>query len=119
MANEFGLGISRWYGEIQGPVVYRVEPAKKTEFLVSELGKLKQPGVYLVVCHTLIKTPEVQVLRDLNPTGLKDMADHRQAECDMLCSAELKQVIKEKGIELVGYGELREKFVSKMRPPAE
>ena len=119
VANEFGLGISRWYGEIQGPLVYTVEPAKKTEFLVSELGKLKQPGVYLVVCHTLIKTREVEVLRDLNPTGLKDMADHRQAECDMLCSAALKQVIKEKGIELVGYDVLRQKFLSQMRQPTD
>ena len=119
VAREFGLGISRWYGEIQGPVVYRVEPAKKTEFLVSELRKLKQPGVYLVVCHTLVKSPEVDVLRDLNPTGLKDMADHRQAECDMLCSAELKQVIKDKGIELVGYDALREKFLAQMRQPTE
>ena len=119
VAKEFGLGISRWYGEMQGPVVYTVPPAKKTEFLVSELRKLKQPGVYLVVCHTLVKSPEVEVLRDLNPTGLKDMADHRQAECDMLCSAELKQVIKEKGIELVGYDALREKFLSQMRQPPD
>jgi predicted glycoside hydrolase/deacetylase ChbG (UPF0249 family) len=119
VAKEFGLGISRWYGEIQGPVVYIVPPAKKTEFLVSELGKLTQPGVYLIVCHTVIKTPEVEVLRDLNATGLKNMAEHRQAECDMLCSDELKQVIKERGIELVGYNVLREKFLAQMRQPAE
>src|SRR6478672_6553918 len=29
VAKEHGLGISRWYGEVQGPVVYSVEPAKK------------------------------------------------------------------------------------------
>jgi predicted glycoside hydrolase/deacetylase ChbG (UPF0249 family) len=47
------------------------------------------------------------------------MADHRQAECDMLCSPRLKQVIKDKGIELVAYDTLREKFGTQMRQPAE
>jgi predicted glycoside hydrolase/deacetylase ChbG (UPF0249 family) len=119
VAREFNLGISRWFGEVQGPVVYTVEPAKKTEFLVRELQKLSEPGVYLIVCHTLVKTPEVEVLRDLNPTGLKNMAAHRQAETDMLCSPELARVISEKRIVLVGYDELREKFLPQMRPPRE
>jgi len=37
----------------------------------------------------------------------------------MLCSPRLKQVIKEKGIELVGYDTLREKFLPQMRQPAQ
>jgi predicted glycoside hydrolase/deacetylase ChbG (UPF0249 family) len=118
VAREYGLGISRWFGEIPRPVVYSVEPAKKLDFVVSELEKLR-PGLYLMVCHTAIKSPEVEVLKDLNVTGLKNMADYRQAECDMLCSPRLKQVIKERGIELVGYDTLREKFVAKMQQPAE
>jgi predicted glycoside hydrolase/deacetylase ChbG (UPF0249 family) len=119
VAKEKGLGISRWFGEVQGPVVYSVEPAKKTEFLVSELGKLTEPGLYLIVCHTLVKTPEVEVLKDLNVSGPKNMADHRQAELDMLCSPRLKQVIREKGIELVGYDALRDKFLPQLRQPPE
>lgn len=119
VAKEYGLGISRWFGEVQGPVVYHVEPAKKTDFLISELEKLTQPGLYLIVCHTLIKTPEVEVLKDMNITGPKNMADHRQGECDMLCSPRLKQVIKDKGIVLVGYDTLREKFLTQMQQPTE
>ena len=119
VAKEKGLGISRWFGEAQGPIVYSVPPAEKTEFLVRELEKLTQPGVYLIVCHTLVRTPEVEVLRDLNVTGPKNMAEHRQAELDMLCSPALKEVIGRKGIELVGYQELRAKFLSQMRQPAE
>ena len=49
--------------------------------------------------------------------NLKNMAEHRQAECDMLCSPRLKQVLKQKGIELVGYDTLREKFVTRMQQP--
>lgn len=61
----------------------------------------------------------MEVLKDLNTSGPKNMADHRQAECDMLCSTRLKQVIKEKGIELVGYNTLREKFLKQMQQPAK
>lgn len=119
VAKEYGLGISRWYGEIAGPGVYSIEPAKKLDFLIGELGKLNKPGLYLVVCHTLVRTPEVEVLRDLNPGGPKNMAEHRQAELDMLCSPRLKQVIEDKGIELVGYDALREKFLSRLQQPPE
>jgi chitin disaccharide deacetylase len=117
VAKEYRLGISRWFGEKLGPLVYTVDPATKTDFLVGELEKLTEPGLYLVVCHTAVKTPEVEVLRDLNVTGLKHMADHRQAETDMLCSPRLKRVIADKGIELVGYDILREKFLAQMREP--
>lgn len=119
VAREYNLGISRWFGEVQGPIVYNVEPARKSEFLLTELKKLTKPGTYLVVCHTLVKTPEVEVLRDLNVTGPKNMAEHRQAELDMLCDPRLRRLIEEKGIELVGYDTLQEKFLSQMRPPAE
>jgi predicted glycoside hydrolase/deacetylase ChbG (UPF0249 family) len=119
VARDYGLGISRWYGEVPGPIVYNVEPARKTDFLVSELEKISKPGLYLIVCHTLIRTPEVEVLKDLNLTGPKNMAEHRQAECDMLCSPRLKQVIKDKNIELVGYETLRDKFLKQMRQPAD
>src|SRR5262245_46131617 len=119
VAREHGLGISRWFGEVQGPVVYSVEPARKSDFLVSELEKLTRPGLYLIVCHTAVKTPEVEVLKDLNLTGPKNMADHRQAECDMLCSGRLRQVIRDKGIELIGYDTLREKFLAQMQQPAD
>ena len=50
---------------------------------------------------------------------VRGLADHRQAECDMLCSPRLKQVIKDKSIELVGYETLREKFLGQMRQPPE
>jgi len=119
VAKENGLGISRWFGEKAGPLVYGVEPGKKTDFLISGLEKINEPGIYLIVCHTVVRTPEVEVLRDMNVSGPKNMAEHRQAECDMLCSPRLKEVIRAKGIELVGYAELREKFLSQLRQPEE
>src|SRR5262249_49365174 len=119
VAREKHLAISRYFGEMPGPLVYSIEPAKKTDFLVTGLGKLTTPGLYLIVCHTAMKTPEVEVLRDLNASGPKNMAEHRQAECDMLCDPRLKRAIKEKNIELIGYDTLREKFYERMMRPAE
>ena len=119
VAKEKKLGISRWFGEIQGPLVYSIEPAKKLDFLLDGLEKIDQPGVYLIVCHTLVKTPEVEVLHDLNASGPKNMADSRQAELDMLCSPRFKEILEKKKIELVGYDTLREKFIDQMRQPAE
>ena len=118
VAKDYKLGISRWFGEVQGPIVYSVPPQRKTEFLLAELPKITQPGLYLIVCHTVVKTPEVEVLKDLNPTGPKNMADYRQAELDMLCDPRLKQLIHDRQIELVGYDALREKFFDKMRQPS-
>jgi hypothetical protein len=119
VAKEKGLAISRWFGEMQGPIVYTVPPRQKPDFLVAELEKITKPGLYLIVCHTLVKTPEVEVLRDLNLTGPKNMAEHRQAELDMLCDPRLKELIKRKGIELIGYDMLRDKFLDQMKQPAD
>lgn len=119
VAKEKGLGISRWYGEMEGPLIYSVPPAEKTAYLARGLEKISTPGIYLIVAHALVKTPEVEVLRDLNASGPKNMAEHRQAELDALCSPELKKVIKEKGIQLVGYEELRERFLKDLKQPAD
>ena len=69
VANEKGLAISRWFGEMPGPLVYSIKPDAKLDFLVDGLQKLTNPGLYLIVCHTAIKTPEIEVLNDLNASG--------------------------------------------------
>jgi chitin disaccharide deacetylase len=117
VAKDYGLGISRWFGEKQGPVVYSIEPEKKLQTLVEGIRETTAPGTYLVVCHALLDTPEVQVLRDLNPTGPTNMSEHRQAETDMLCSPDLKRVLREKEAEVIGYDVLQERFLDRMRKP--
>jgi predicted glycoside hydrolase/deacetylase ChbG (UPF0249 family) len=117
IAKDYGLGISRYFGEIAGPAVYSVPAANKLEFLLTELEKLEEPGIYILVMHTAVKTPELEVLRDMNETGPKDMADHRQAELDALCDPRLRELLDRKGIELVGYDTLYKEFGGQMRPP--
>jgi chitin disaccharide deacetylase len=117
VAKDNGLGVSRWFGEAQGPLIYSVEPEKKVDFLVDEIRRIDKPGLYLVVCHVGLDVPEMSVLRDQNTSAPKNMSRHRQAETDALCDPRLKQVIREKNIELVGYDVLRERFLDQMRPP--
>jgi len=44
------------------------------------------------------------------------MSEHREAETMALCSRALKNVIKKKNIELIGYDLLKEKYLDKMTP---
>jgi predicted glycoside hydrolase/deacetylase ChbG (UPF0249 family) len=117
IAADYNLAISRYFGEIAKPVIYFQPAITKTEFLLAEIEKLEEPGIYILVVHPAVKTPELEVLRDLNETGPKDMPDHRQAELDALCDPRLRELLDRKGIELVGYDTLLEKFGDQMRPP--
>lgn len=117
VARDYGLAVSRWFQETQGPVIYSVEPAKKPDFLVEEIRKLKTPGTYLIVAHVGVNTPELAALKDLNPTGPANMAEHREAEMNALCDPRLKQVMRDKQFELIGYDVLREHFMNRMAVP--
>ncbi|MFH0793166.1 MAG: ChbG/HpnK family deacetylase [bacterium] len=117
VARSYGLPVSRWVGEVQGPVVYSSKPADKVDTLVTKLKKLEHPGVYLVVCHVGTDSPEMQVLTDVHPNAPKPMWEYRFAEMKMLWDPKVKQVIKEKGFEVVGYDVMKEKFYSKMKAP--
>lgn len=117
IAADYGLGISRYFGETARPVIYFEPAVTKTEFLLAEIDKLTEPGIYLLVVHPAVKTPELEALRDLNATGPKDMADHRQAELDALCDPRLRELLDRKGIELVGYDLLQQHYLDQMRRP--
>ncbi len=117
IAEDYGLAVSRWFGEAAGPAVYPVEPEKKLDFVLDGLRALEEPGIYLMVMHPALDVPEMRALTDLNPTGLDNMPAHRQAETDLLMDARLAELLEERGIELVGYDVLRERFLEHMTPP--
>ena len=117
IAKDYGLGISRWFGEKSHIIVYDIDPAQKADVLVDRVSKIDKPGTYLIVCHVGMNLPEMAVLKDLNPTGLENMAVHREAEMKALCDPRLKQVIREKNIELVGYDVFQQRFLDRMKSP--
>ncbi len=56
-------------------------------------------------------------MTDLNPTGVKPMAVHRQAETDLLCSKAFKAAIERRGLQLTNYSELRTAGLPHMTRP--
>lgn len=106
IAKEYGLGISRYFGEREAKSVYSEPPDKKLSAALRNVDSLTTPGLYLLVVHAGTDDPEMAAMTDLNPTGLKEMSRHRQAETDVYCSPELRAALEKRGIELVGYKEL-------------
>jgi len=112
IAREYGLGISRYFGEQEVPNVYAVPPQQKLSQALTNMGTVTNSGVYLFVCHVGTDDAEMQAMTDLNTFGLKNMSQHRQAETEVLCSPEFKAQLQARGIQLVGYEALvgREEF---------
>lgn len=118
LAQDYHIGISRYFGEREIPNVYATPPAEKLSQALSNLDTITNFGLYLLVCHVGTDYPEMQAMTDLNSVGPGNMSKHRQAEADVLCSPEYKAALQAKGIRLIGYkevlanGKMRRPFVS-------
>ena len=117
LADEYHIGISRYFGEKDTPAIYGVPPEQKSETGVKIIEGLTAPGLYLMVIHPGANTPEMAALTDLNLTGPPNMAAHRQAEADMLCNPAFRQAIRHSGIELIGYREVAVQGRARMQRP--
>ncbi len=117
LAGEFGLGISQYFGEKYLPTVYRTPPEEKLTEAIDIVESLGGPGLYLFVLHPGMNTPEMAALSDLNSTGVKDMAAHRQAATDLLCASAFKEAIKRQDVKLVGYQGLQAEGLNRMKRP--
>jgi predicted glycoside hydrolase/deacetylase ChbG (UPF0249 family) len=117
LAEEYKLGISQYFGETYVPTVFSEPPARKLGKAIKIVGDMTQPKLYLFVLHPGMNTPEMAAMTDLNPTGVKPMAAHRQAVTDLLCHEALKSAIKHRGITLVNYDELRAAGLDRMKRP--
>jgi predicted glycoside hydrolase/deacetylase ChbG (UPF0249 family) len=115
IANEYHIGISRYFGEQEVPNVYAVAPEEKLPRALENLNTITNGELYLLVCHVGTDDPEMQVMSDLNSVGPKSMSKHRQAEADVLCSPKYKEALQAKGIQLIGYKDILEH--EKMRRP--
>lgn len=117
LAAEYGIGVSRYFGEIGLSGVYNADPDKKVEKAVELIEGISEPGRYLLVVHPGWDTPEMAAMTDLNETGLPYMSKHRHAEAHMLCDPRFLEAIEKKGIRLVGYDDLRKSELPKMTRP--
>jgi len=120
LAKEYGLGISRYFGEQDIESMYAVDIEKKKDFLFNLCENLKSNQVNLLVCHIGKDQPELQAMIDMNAFGLKEMSKHREAELNALLFAKEQNIFEKKGIRLINYSDLiNEIGIENMKSPVD
>ncbi|MGE5682497.1 MAG: ChbG/HpnK family deacetylase [Bacillota bacterium] len=107
LAKEYGLGISRYFGEKDTKIMYSDPVETKLDSLITILNNLETDKINLLVCHIGLDQPELQAMIDMNSFGLKEMSKHRQAELNALLSERFSDFIKKNNIRLITYEGLR------------
>jgi len=118
LAQEYGLGMSEYFGEAEDAPQYSAAPAVKIDSLVAMINRLK-PGVSLVVTHVGIDDAELGALLDMNTDQpLPDMSKNRQGELTALTSPRFSAALKARNVVLLTYRDLitREGLKSMRRP---
>lgn len=119
LANEYGLGMSGYFGEAMDSPQYSAPPTNKGDSLVVMMDRLK-PRFNVVITHVGIDGPELGALLDMNTSGpLPEMAKNRQGELDALTSRRFKDAVKARKIQLITYRQLIEmQGLKSMKRPA-
>jgi predicted glycoside hydrolase/deacetylase ChbG (UPF0249 family) len=119
LAKEYGLGLSRYFGE-SSVSIWGDPPEDKLANLLHHVDNV-QPGLSLLVIHLGMETPEMSALVDTNNTSDPyRVAVHRQAELDAITSPAFRTAIEEAGIELVTYREIIDALgLDALTPPAD
>lgn len=119
IAADYGLAISRWFGEDYSNITYSAPIGSKTDSLISRVNRLNPNTVNLQVVHLAPKQSDMNDLIDLNEFGLPDMARHRHDELQALLSPEFRLAIKQNNVTLITYRDLiRMKGLESMQRPA-
>jgi predicted glycoside hydrolase/deacetylase ChbG (UPF0249 family) len=104
LAGEYGLDIDpeslgvKWVGWDGKPEA----PSQKVESFVRVLEGLG-PGTWMFVDHPALDTPE---MRAVHHVGYETVAVDRQGVTDAWTSAAARDVVRRRGIELIGYKDL-------------
>jgi predicted glycoside hydrolase/deacetylase ChbG (UPF0249 family) len=119
LAKEYGLGLSRYFGE-RSASLWDVEPERKLQTMLDVIARFEPDRPNLLVIHLGLETPEMKALVDVNnPTDPYRVAEHRRAELDALLSPAFLEAVSKRGIRLATYGDLIEvEGLNSMSPPA-
>jgi len=119
LASEYGLGLSRYFGEASVSI-WDAPPEDKLSSLLDHVRNA-QPGLNLLVIHLGMETPEMSAMVDMNnESDPYRVAVHRQAELDAITSPAFRAAIEEAGIELLTYKNIVSEIgLESMAPPAD
>ena len=88
------------------PMTWGAKPEEREAKFIEALNKLEKGKTYLFVEHPAIGGDEMKGIFHI---GYENVSEDRQSVLDLFTSARIKNIIKEKGIELVSYGQLIKK----------
>jgi len=106
LAKEYGLAISRYFGEVDVNGLYAAPIERKQDTLIALTSTLTVDTLWLFVFHVGLTTPEMNALIDLNPFGLSPMAAHRQGELEALLSDPFMSFLRRPDVRLLTYRDL-------------
>jgi predicted glycoside hydrolase/deacetylase ChbG (UPF0249 family) len=121
IAKKYGLGISTYFGESYY-TLWGVPVASKKQALLEHLAGAKRDTVNLIEVHVAERTPEMEVIVDMNAASQNapdaGVVAHRKAELETMLSPELGELVRSGRIRLVTYRQLVERTgVTGMRRP--
>jgi predicted glycoside hydrolase/deacetylase ChbG (UPF0249 family) len=108
LTKEYGVAISRYFGEEDVNGVYGAPPAGKLDTLLDRTRKLPSGKINLMVFHVGLQGPEMDALLDLNVFGPAEMSKHREGELRALTADDFIRLIRAKNVHLTTYHELVE-----------
>ena len=105
LAKEYKIPVDTEPGDIinisyQGP---RKTSEEKIQSFIAMLEKLETGKTYLFVDHPGLNGEELRAIRHI---GYEDVAADRQGVTDLFTNEKVKALIKQKGIQLIGYKDL-------------
>jgi chitin disaccharide deacetylase len=116
LADEYKLGISRFYGEFYCNNMYSDPLESKLDSLIFIFeNTLVDDQINLLVCHIGMDDPELSAMKDMNQFGLKEMSRHRNAELNALLSERSMNFITSGKVKLINYTDLKDR--ERVRPP--
>ena len=118
LAQEYGLGMSHYFGETEDSPQYFAAPARKMDSLKVLIDRMK-PGLNLVITHVGIDDAELGALLDMNTSDpLPDMSKNRQGELTALTSPRFSAALKARNVVLLTYRDViaKEGLKSMRRP---
>jgi predicted glycoside hydrolase/deacetylase ChbG (UPF0249 family) len=121
VAKKYGLAISTYFGESYYSL-WGVPVAEKKSTLLAHLANAKRDSVNLIEVHVAERTPEMEVIFDMNApsqnTPDAGVVAHRKAELETMLSPELAELVRSGKIRLVTYQQLVARFgLTGMRRP--
>ena len=115
VARKYGLGISTYFGEDYFTLWGEPVAAKKSS-LLGHLAHAKRDTVNLIEVHVAERTPEMEVIYDMNApeqnTPGAGVVAHRKAELEAMLSPELADLVGTGQIRLVTYRTMMERIGS-------